>query len=146
MKIKFLNHFLFTVLTGISYHAAAQLQGEKSSIAQMHPIENASAIIAQIETVSFSNSSAPKNSSSNPIQYGILSGSVRQAIPWALDNETKWITAGKNNQVGENVEKVDMQKLIPFLVKAIQEQNQQLLNIEKELNTLREKSTSKMDK
>lgn len=59
-------------------------------------------------------------------QYGFSSGSIQDAFPGMLARKPINIPAGKNRYQTLQVEDIDLKKLIPVLVAAIQEQQQEI--------------------
>jgi hypothetical protein len=141
MNLKFLkiSFAVFAVLIG------GQVFGQQPTPNNMmkfrQPIRHASAIIGQLEPISYEFNRPGHFNLPATTQYGFESGSVKQVIPWAVCMQTTWLEDGKNSSRAFSFESVDLQKLVPFLVSAIQEQQVELTRINKELKKLKGEKT-----
>lgn len=75
-------------------------------------------------------------------QYGFLSGNVQSVLPGVVKTQSYLYPAGKNNQRSVDVQTVDMQSLIPVLLGAIKEQQEQIDALKAEVRSLRKTSTT----
>jgi hypothetical protein len=71
------------------------------------------------------------------VQYGFLADNVQSVLPGLVTTTNKFYPAGKNNYRTAAVENVDMQSLVPILLGAIKEQQQQIDSLKAELKALK---------
>jgi len=57
-----------------------------------------------------------------------------------IRRQTTWTQKGKNNPVATIKEAINAEQLVPLLVAALQQQRQELVEIQKKLDTLQERS------
>jgi hypothetical protein len=70
-------------------------------------------------------------------QYGFLASDVKSVLPGLVKSEGKFVPAGKNAFRTVAVDQVDMQSLIPFLVGALREQQQEIEQLKAEVSKLK---------
>ncbi len=73
-------------------------------------------------------------------QYGFLASSVKNILPHIAKESSQVYTVGKNATKVAKYDDVDSERLIPLLVAAIKEQQQQIEALQKEVTALK-KST-----
>lgn len=73
-------------------------------------------------------------------QYGFLESSVQSEFPNIIQNKSTMYNSGKNNTKVAKYNEVKTESLIPVLVAAIKEQQNQIDILKKELAVLKEKS------
>jgi hypothetical protein len=102
------------------------------------PITSALSAVNQLNPVTYQYA-APVQGVKMPAgtQYGFLSGNVQSVLPGVVKTQSFLYPAGKNNQRSVDVQTVDMQSLIPVLLGAIKEQQQQIDALKAELQSLR---------
>jgi hypothetical protein len=72
-------------------------------------------------------------------QFGFITASVQPVFPDLVAKNFAVYSLGKNNTVSANYDDVDHQKLIPVLVAAIQEQQEEINLLKKEIEQLKDK-------
>jgi hypothetical protein len=70
--------------------------------------------------------------------YGFISEEFKQVFPHLVSNEVKIYHSGKNSQQTALIPAVDMEKLVPVLVGAIQEQQAMIQKLQEELAALKQ--------
>jgi len=70
--------------------------------------------------------------------YGFMAEEFKQVFPFMVSTKTKLFTTGKNAQGTALIQHIDMEKLVPVLVGAIQEQQALIQQLKKELTSLKE--------
>ena len=70
-------------------------------------------------------------------QYGFIAADVKQFLPSVVGARNNWYPAGKGNQRAITTPEVDLQKLVPLLVSAIQEQQVQIEQLKLEVQNLK---------
>jgi len=102
------------------------------------PITNAVERVTQLEPISF-NYSQKFNKLSLPAgqQYGFSTNNVEAIFPGLVKHQTKLVAAGKNSYQPATIKNVDMVSLIPFLVGAIKEQQEEIEKLKTEIHSLK---------
>jgi len=70
--------------------------------------------------------------------YGFISEEFKQVMPNLVKNEVKFYNTGKNSQAAAVIPMVEMEKLVPLLVGAIQEQQAMIQQLQEELASLKQ--------
>ena len=70
-------------------------------------------------------------------RYGFNSEDVRQVLPEIVSDENKFYPFGKNSYKTATISTTDLQSLIPILVAAVKEQQQEIENLKAEVNRLK---------
>jgi len=87
------------------------------------------------DTQKFAKLNLPKGN-----QYGFLASNVKSVLPDVAKESSQVYTVGKNTTKVARYDNVDSESLIPLLVAAIKEQQQQIEALQKEVEVLKEKS------
>ena len=97
------------------------------------PITNAVQRVTQLEPISFNYNNQKYNKLSLPggQQYGFPTSNVETIFPGLVKQQTKLVAAGKNSYQPATIKNVDMVSLIPFLVSAIKEQQEEIDKLKK---------------
>ncbi|QCR23481.1 tail fiber domain-containing protein [Pontibacter sp. SGAir0037] len=102
------------------------------------PLENSLAYIQQLEPLKFEYKTdeyaklkLPKGQT-----YGFLTENVQEILPDLVSTETRSYFVGKNNLKRATVKYTDLESLVPILVGAIQEQQQQIDELKRKLEAL----------
>lgn len=134
--------FTAFILFFIADTANAQNNPAKTSIIKQTPITNSLAPILKLQPLSFEFNKQKSNQQDLPtgIQYGFSTDEVKALFPGIIISENKLHPSGKNQFVSIPADKVEMEKLIPFLVNAIQQQQEQIEELKKEMQLLKETS------
>lgn len=107
------------------------------------PITSALNTVNQLNPVTYQYSTPVKGvKMPTGTQYGFLSGNVQSVLPGVLKTQSYLYPAGKNNQRSIDVQTVDMQSLIPVLLSAIKEQQEQIDALKAEVRTLKGGTTT----
>ncbi len=103
------------------------------------PIKNAAERVIQLEPISFNYNSQKFNKLNLPggQQYGFSTNNVESIFPGLVKQQTKLVAAGKNSYQPATIKNVDMVSLIPFLVGAIKEQQEEIDKLKREINSLK---------
>ncbi|MDB5262386.1 MAG: topoisomerase [Adhaeribacter sp.] len=70
--------------------------------------------------------------------YGFISEEFQQVLPHLVRNEVKFYNNGKNSQQTALIPSIELEKLVPVLVGAIQEQQAMIQQLQEELATLKQ--------
>ena len=130
------------ILFFIAGTANAQNNSANNSIVKQTPITNSLAPILKLQPFSFEYNKQKNNEQDLPTgtQYGFSTDELKALFPGIVISENKLRPSGKNQFVPTTVDKTEMEKLIPFLVNAIQQQQQQIEELKKEIQSLKEGS------
>jgi hypothetical protein len=71
-------------------------------------------------------------------QYGFNTANIQSVLPGVVRTESIMYPAGKNQYRSVDITKVDMQSLVPVLLGAIQEQQQQIEALKAEVQSLKQ--------
>ena len=71
-------------------------------------------------------------------QYGFVTEDIQKVLPALISSNYTTVPAGKNQYRTVKTQKVDMQKLIPFLVGSIKEQQAEIEALKRELEQLKQ--------
>jgi hypothetical protein len=71
-------------------------------------------------------------------QYGFNTANIQSVLPAVVRTESVMYPAGKNQYRSVDITKVDMQSLVPVLLGAIQEQQQQIEMLKAEVQSLKQ--------
>lgn len=120
-------------LAATSFGAAAQDLAKNNTSGQIGTGNEPSAIIAQLKPAQVK---SPDQSGSTAWQYGLDVATTKALLPGVVGTETIWKTQGKNDQHGSNRPAVELEKLVPVLVGALQDQMLRITELEKEVKQL----------
>jgi len=117
---------------------AQQLNEQELKINVQH-IDNPTEQIAQLVPITFEYDTQKFNSIGLPPghQYGFLASNVKHVLPHVAKESSKVYTTGKNATRVAKYQDVDSERLIPLLVAAIKEQQQQIEALRNEVATLK---------
>lgn len=129
------------LLAGFSTASFAQQLNENDLKVNIVQIENSLNVLKQLQpitysynTVKFKDLNLPKGE-----QYGFSTQNIEEVSPDLIQNAAHVYTAHKNTTKTANYKEVDAAKLIPMLVTAIQEQQQQIEELKVALEELKSK-------
>lgn len=141
--MKFLKYTVvtaFSVITSLSTLNAQQLNEHELKI-NIQDIRNSTEQLNKLtpitfdyDTKKFSTLNLPQGS-----QYGFLASNVKSILPDIARQSSQVYSLGKNTTKTATYDSVDAESLIPLLVAAIKEQQQQIESLRKELDALKEK-------
>lgn len=70
--------------------------------------------------------------------YGFMAEDFKQVFPFMVKSQPKYFSTGKNMQGSAMIHHIEMEKLVPVLVGAIQEQQALIQKLQTELANLKE--------
>jgi hypothetical protein len=107
------------------------ITGALGYINQMQPVTY------QYNTQQFKNLKLPAGT-----QYGFNANDVQRVLPGIVKTESVLYPVGKNQYRSADITKVDVQSLVPVLLGAIKEQQQQIDDLKAEVKALRQNAPS----
>ncbi len=129
MKIKLLQGIvlpLFIAAISLFANNANAQQKAKAITADTVELKNALSYVSKLRPVSSGQ------------QYNLLADDVQSILPGVITQQTKWVTAGKNNPKATTYSSVDLEKLVPVLVGAIKEQQAEIDKLKAEVRQLQQ--------
>jgi hypothetical protein len=136
MKLK--NMFPAIALMAITLSVNAQ-DGQKLPEGPGNAIKQPISILMQLEPVVLNK--APEHSLSPKKEFfGFDISKTKQQFPGLIRRQTTWMQKGKNNLVATSKEAINAEQLVPLLVAALQQQREELIEIQKKLDKLQERS------
>jgi hypothetical protein len=133
MKFNLKSLLVFTAVTSLTMHAHAQKSLSGNLVIKKTPIVNAMEFINSLQPVSFEYNRKMLASLPEGRQFNFFQEQSKILVPDLLVKKTYWYAPAKNQTSQITMESVDLQKLVPFLIKAFQEQ-------QKEINDLKQQS------
>jgi hypothetical protein len=109
----------------------APITGALGYINQMQPVTY------QYDTQQYKNLKLPVGT-----QYGFNANDVERVLPGLVKKESVLYPAGKNQYRSADITKVDIQSLVPVLLGAIKEQQQQIEDLKAEVKSLKQNTPS----
>ena len=141
MKIRFkiLLPFIAILLLVAGTHAIAQNITDHELKKSATPIANSLSYITKLQPVSYQFNRTAYKQLNLPggTHYGFIADDLKQVLPGAITSDSKWFTAGKNNQRVLTFNKVDVDELVPLLVGAIKEQQTEIEKLKIEIQQLK---------
>ena len=140
-----LTAVLFISLFSLSTNLSAQHIADNELKKGANPLSQPLAYITQLAPISYEYDTDKFKKFNLPegLQYGFIAEDVQQAIPGIVKTEGKLIPSGKNSFSNASVKSIDMESLIPILVGAVKEQQQEINKLKSELESLKVKNTSR---
>ncbi len=110
----------------------------------MSPVTGALEAVNRLQPVTYqyNDQLVPGVKMPNGTQYGFNADNVRSVLPALVRTESKLYPAGKGSQRSADVSTVDVQGLVPVLLGAIKEQQQQIDALKAELRSLQKNSST----
>ncbi|NGM63467.1 tail fiber domain-containing protein [Sphingobacterium sp. SGG-5] len=141
--MKFSKHtaiIAFSVIIGLST-VNAQLLNEHELKINIQDIRNSTEQLKKLTPITFDYDTKKFNKLNLPQgnQYGFLASNVKSILPDIAMQSSQVYSLGKNTTKTARYDSVDSESLIPLLVAAIKEQQQQIESLRKELEALKEK-------
>ena len=114
---------------------AQQQPKEQELKKNISPIENALAYVQQLEPKKFQydTNRYSKLKLPNGQQYGFMAEDVQKVLPELVSSESQSYMVGKNRYQTTTLKNTDLESLIPILVGAIKEQQQQIEELKRQL-------------
>lgn len=119
--------------------ANAQRIDEKELKTNIRTIDNPTEVVKSLEPVVFDFAVEKVAALQLPkgTQFGFLTGGTKDKAPELIKETTKVYEVGKNARKAAHFDEVDRDSLIPLLVAAVKEQQQQIELLKKELEALK---------
>ena len=131
--------FAILFMAAISKTASAQNIPDNELKKNVSPITNSLSYISRLQPQVFEYNKERFKAFKLPagIQYGFIAEEMREVLPAAVSRESKFFPAGKNNFGVATINRTENEDLIPILVGAIKEQQEQIENLKKEVEKLK---------
>lgn len=138
MKIQFIKSALLFSILSISMSGIAQ-DNEPTPKTNVKTITNAAELIMQLDPITYNYNSNKKTETVLPAstQYGFATEEIKSSKPELIKEDTKFYSQGKNNAKALKIDQVDNEKIIPILVAALKEQQEQIDLLKKEISSLK---------
>ena len=142
-QIKFIFYYFFVALCLVLTHGALAQQTlpDAKIKTNVSSITNALEYITALEpkrfeynTQDFQELKLPKGG-----EYGFMAEEFKQFFPFMVTTQSRTFSTGKNSQSTALIQHVELEKLVPVLVGAIQEQQILIQKLQQELAGLKEK-------
>lgn len=133
---KFKSIIAGIVFAGSSSFGFAQQLPDQLIKKNVAPLQNALASVQQLEPKKFEYNTKRYYDLNLPVgqQYGFLSENVQQVLPELVRLESHSYRVGKNTARSATIQTTDLESLIPLLVAAIKEQQEQIDELKKQLS------------
>ena len=132
---------LLTVIAFLTINATATAQQINDSDLKKNtaPVSNSLSYITRLQPVTYEYNRQDFKQLNLPAgpQIGFTAENVMQVYPAALSSRNNWYTVGKNQQRAITTSQVDADKLVPLLVGAIKEQQEQIEQLKREVQQLK---------
>ncbi|MFZ4263009.1 tail fiber domain-containing protein [Sphingobacterium sp. HJSM2_6] len=135
-SVLFLSAFMLFTLTSI----AQEIKEEELKL-NVQKISNSTEKLKSLEPVSYDYNNEKYKGLNLPAgnQYGFLAKDVKNTFPELVKTSSKVQTAGKNSSKVLKYSEVDQEELIPLLVAAIKEQQEEIELLKEELKKIKSK-------
>lgn len=123
------------VFFNISHIGFGQHVPDQDLKKNISPIQNALLYLQQLEPKKFeyNNSKFAKLKFPAGQQYGFMAEEVQRVLPELVHSESRSYMTGKNTYQNATVKNTDLESLIPLLVAAIKEQQQQIEQLKRQV-------------
>ncbi|MGV3504941.1 MAG: tail fiber domain-containing protein [Adhaeribacter sp.] len=127
--------FLLATLISLGHLAYAQQVPDQELKKNVMPVQNALSYIQQLEPKKFEYNTSKYAKLKLPAgqQYGFLADNMQKVLPELVDSRSQSYLVGKNAYKNATYQHYDLESLIPILVGAIQEQQQQIDQLKRQL-------------
>ena len=131
---------LFTTLAFAQTKVVTDTELKKNTT----PITGALGYINQMQPVTYQYDSQQLKNLKLPAgtQYGFNANDVQRILPGIVKTESLLYPVGKNQYRSADISKVDVQSLVPVLLGAIKEQQQQIEELKAEVKALKRSTPS----
>jgi len=128
-----------TVLMAVSFSASAQKIDERELKVNVEQISNSAAKLTMLKTVTFQYDLKryPGLKLAEGKQYGFLASDVRTQFPDFIYESASSVAAGKNNNRIVKHDEVQYDKLIPLLVQALKEQQEEINDLKRAIKEIK---------
>jgi hypothetical protein len=134
---------ILSIVSILALHKPAAAQQLKDSELKKNvtPISNSLNYINQLKPVSYEYNQETYQQLNLPSgkYVGFLADDVKQILPAAVSKQSNWYANGKNSQRAITILQTDLEKLVPLLVGAVQEQQAEINKLKAELLQLKAK-------
>ncbi|MCZ4224466.1 tail fiber domain-containing protein [Pedobacter rhodius] len=122
---------------------ALKVSAQEVAQTNIQPLNNSVSLISQLQPVSFNYDAkwAQKLKISGKTQLGFVTADVQKVLPELVKITAKDYPTGKNASRTATLSKIDYESLIPLLVGSIKEQQQQIEQLRRELDSLKSRNT-----
>jgi len=123
--------------------ASLKISAQEIAQTNIQPLNNSISLVSQLQPVSFTYDAkwADKLKLSNKTQMGFVVTDVEKVLPALVNKTAKDYPVGKNASRNATLSTVDYESLIPLLVGSIKEQQQQIEQLKRELDSLKSRNT-----
>lgn len=139
ISVQFILSFI-AVLSASIFSASAQQMSDAKLKTNTAPLTNSLSYVNRLQPVTYQFNRTQYQQLNLPAgtQYGFIATDAQQVTPWAVTTRNNWYNAGKSNTRALTTPEVDLQKLVPLLVGAIQEQQAQIEQLQQEVQKLKQ--------
>ncbi|MBC6109009.1 tail fiber domain-containing protein [Pedobacter fastidiosus] len=119
--------------------ASLKIRAQEVAQTNVKPVEKALEMVSRLQPVTFNYDKAwaEKLKLPSTSQYGFVGVDAKAAVPSVVTVQAKHYPAAKNAFNSANITKVDSESLIPLLVGSIKEQQQQIEELKREIDSLK---------
>lgn len=137
-NIQYLAAFVAVFAISV-FTASAQTVTDAQIKKNTTPVSNSLGTISKLQPVTYEYNKSDVKQLNLPAgkQVGFIADDVKEVMPWAITTRNTWYNAGKNNPRAVTTAEVDLQKLVPLLVGAIQEQQTEIEKLKQEVQALK---------
>ena len=129
--------FLFTVIVLFSSIGVSQAQyiAEQDLKKNVAPLQNALSYVQQLEPKMYEYDVRRFDKLKLPSgqQYGFMAEEVQKVLPNLVSSQSQSYLVGKNTYRSTSLKNTDLESLVPLLVAAIKEQQQQINELKQQL-------------
>ena len=133
--------YVLCISLASSYAASAQQVNEEELKINVTKIANSTEQLRNLEPIAFNYDTDKFKNLDLPAgdQYGFMASNVETTFPNLVQTSAKVYPVGKNAHKVAKYNQVDQESLIPMLVAAIKEQQEQIEALRKEVESLKAK-------
>lgn len=119
--------------------ASDRIMAQEVLQTNIQPLNNSLRIISKLKPISFNYDKAwaEKLKLTKDPYFGFAGSELTKSFPELINVQSKSYLAGKNSFNNATITTVDYEKLIPLLVGSIQEQQKQIEDLTREIQTLK---------
>jgi hypothetical protein len=123
---------LFVIFSAVSFAQEINPNSVKKNTA---PVVNSLGYITKLKPISYEYKVGEFKQLNLPAgkHFGFIGYDARLVVPSVVSNHHYWYMAGKGDQRAITTPEVDLEKLVPLLVGAIQEQQVQIQELKREV-------------
>jgi len=123
--------------------ASLKISAQEVAQTNIQPLNNSISLVSQLQPISFNYDAKWTNKlkMSDKTQMGFVAADVQKVLPSLVTKTAKDYPVGKNASRTATIPKIDYESLIPLLVGSIKEQQQQIEQLRRELDSLKSRNT-----